>query len=246
MGNTGRILIVDDEPNARLVFRTTLQSDGYAVFEAEDGEAALGFLNASPFDLVLLDLKMPGIGGMETLRRLRHAGHDVPVVIVTAHGSIPDAVQAMKFGAIDFLSKPLRPEALRKIVGEVFRRHARPEPRREPAPTPARPAPPTAVVVAAPVLDLTAAKRALNRREFVRAADLLEEALELAPDSAEAQTLMGVLRECLGQDHAAYHAYRAALHADPHYGPARDNLQRYCERFGLDFRNRSINPAAGD
>jgi DNA-binding response OmpR family regulator len=243
---SGRILIVDDEPNVRLVFRTALESAGYAVSEVEDGESALDRLEESSADLVLLDLKMPGIGGMETLRRLRDAGNDVPVVIVTAHGSIPDAVQAMKFGAIDFLSKPLRPEALRKIVGEVFRRHAHPEPRREPAPTPARPAPPTAVVVAAPVLDLTAAKRALNRREFVRAADLLEEALELAPDSAEAQTLMGVLRECLGQDHAAYHAYRAALHADPHYGPARDNLQRYCERFGLDFRNRSINPAAGE
>jgi len=243
---SGRILIVDDEPNVRLVFRTTLESAGYAVSEVEDGESALDRLEESSADLVLLDLKMPGIGGMETLRRLRDAENDVPVVIVTAHGSIPDAVQAMKFGAIDFLSKPLRPEALRKIVGEVFRRHAHPEPRREPAPTPARPAPPTAVVVAAPVLDLTVAKRALNRREFVRAADLLEEALELAPDSAEAQTLMGVLRECLGQDHAAYHAYRAALHADPHYGPARDNLQRYCERFGLDFRNRSINPAAGD
>ena len=243
---TGRILIVDDEPNVRLVFRTALESAGYSVSEVEDGASALDRLEESPADLVLLDLKMPGIGGMETLRRLRDAGNDVPVVIVTAHGSIPDAVQAMKLGAIDFLSKPLRPEALRKVVGEVFRRHAHPAPRREPAPTPARPAPPTAVVVAAPVLDLTAAKRALNRREFVRAADLLEEALELAPDSAEAHTLMGVLRECLGQDHAAYHAYRAALHADPHYGPARDNLQRYCERFGLDFRNRSINPAAGD
>ncbi len=84
----------------------------------------------------------------------------------------------------------------------------------------------------------------MNLREFDRAVNLLERALELAPDSAEAHTLMGVLRESLGQDHAAYHAYRAALHADPHYGPARDNLQRYCERFGLDFHNRSINPAA--
>ena len=110
MGNTGRILIVDDEPNVRLVFRTTLESAGYTVFEAADGETALGFSNASPFDLVLLDLKMPGIGGMEMLRRLRDAGHDVPVVIVTAHGSIPDAVQAMKLGAIDFLSKPLTPD----------------------------------------------------------------------------------------------------------------------------------------
>ena len=245
MGNTGRILIVDDEPNARLVFRTTLQSDGYAVFEAEDGETALGFLNASPFDLVLLDLKMPGIGGMETLRRLRHAGHDVPVVMVTAHGSIPDAVQAMKYGAIDFLSKPLTPAVLRKVVGDVVRRHAEGKAAPEPEPVPTSPAPSAVVTVGPPVVDLTLAKRALNRRQFAEAESLLDQALDLAPASAEAQTLMGVLRESLGQDHAAYHAYRAALRADPHYGPARDNLRRYCDRFGLDFHNRSINPAAG-
>ena len=134
----GLILIVDDEPNVRLVFRTALESTGYSVSEVEDGASALDRLEESPADLVLLDLKMPGIGGMETLRRLRDAGNDVPVVIVTAHGSIPDAVQAMKYGAIDFLSKPLRPEALRKVVGEVFRRHAHPArggspPRRPPA-----------------------------------------------------------------------------------------------------------------
>ena len=93
-------------------------------------------------------------------------------------------------------------------------------------------------------MDLTAAKRALNRREFDRALDLLEEALELDPHSAEAHTLMGVLRESLGRNHAAYHAYKAALTADPHYGPARDNMRRYCERFGLDVNNRSINPGA--
>ena len=239
--DTGRILIVDDEPNVRLVFRTALEAAGYNVEEAEDGDTALDRLEWSPADLILLDLKMPGIDGMETLQRLREAGNDVPVVIVTAHGSIPDAVAAMRLGAIDFLSKPLRPEALRKVVGDVVRRSAAPAP----TPAPALAAePPTAVVVMAPVLDLTAAKRALNLREFDRAVNLLERALELAPDSAEAHTLMGVLRESLGQDHAAYHAYRAALHADPHYGPARDNLQRYCERFGLDFHNRSINPAA--
>ena len=148
---------------------------------------------------------MPGIGGMETLRRLRDAGNDVPVVIVTAHGSIPDAVQAMKLGAIDFLSKPLTPEASARWSprcsggtpigprrsppgarppGASGRRRGRGS-RRGPDPGQAGAQPP-------PV-----------RRGRI----LLEEALELAPDSAEAQTLMGVLRESLGQDHAAYHAY---------------------------------------
>jgi len=66
----------------------------------------------------------------------------------------------------------------------------------------------------------------------------------MAPESAEAHTLMGVLRESLGQQHAAYHAYKLALEADPHYGPALDNLKRYCARVGLDFHNPAINPAA--
>ena len=134
---------------------------------------------------------------------------------------------------------------LRKVVGDVVRRHAEGGAAPEPEPVPTSPAPSAVVTVGPPVVDLTLAKRALNRRQFAEAESLLEQALDLAPDSAEAQTLMGVLRESLGQDHAAYHAYRAALNADPHYGPAHDNLRRYCDRFGLDFHNRSINPAAG-
>ena len=241
MSNSKCILIVDDEPNVRLVFRTALESAGHEVVESEGGEQGLRRLRRSPADLVLLDLQMPDTGGMEVLRRLREAGDDTPVVIITAYGSVPDAVRAMKLGAIDFLAKPLTPHALRKVVAEVLERHAEPEP--EPAPNGA--AGPTTVVIGPALLDLTAAKRALNRREFERAATLLEQALDLEPNSPEAQTLMGVLYESRGQDHAAYRSYRAALGADPHHGPARDNLRRYCERFGLDFNNRSINPAAG-
>ena len=112
----------------------------------------------------------------------------------------------------------------------------------EPAAEPSRP---VAVLVAPPALDLSAAKRALNHRDFDRAAELLGKALAIAPESAEALTLTGVLYESRGQGHAAYHAYRSALQADPHYTPARDNLRRYCDHHGLDFRNKAINPAAG-
>ena len=107
-----RVLIVDDEPNVRFVFRTALESSGSRSTRRTSGLAALQRLRESPADVVLLDLQMPGIGGMEVLRRLRDAGDDVPVVIVTAHGSVPDAVAAMRLGAIDFLAKPLTPEAL--------------------------------------------------------------------------------------------------------------------------------------
>jgi DNA-binding response OmpR family regulator len=244
MIKANRILIVDDEPNVRLGFRTALETNNYAVQEAGDGQEALEHLGRGAASLVLLDLKMPGLGGMETLRRLRDAGNAVPVVIVTAHGTIPDSVEAMKLGAIDFLSKPITPMELRRVVREVIERHARPE--REPGPEPIVPQPghPTIVTIGPAAVDLTPAKRALNDRDFDRAEDLLETALETFPFCAEALTLVGVLRESRGQDHAAYQAYRAALESDPHYGPARDNMRRYCERFGLDFHNKAINPGA--
>ena len=242
MSSVSRVLIVDDEPNVRLVFRTTLESAGFRVDEAADGVAALEWLGRTSCDVVLLDLQMPGVGGMEVLRRIRDEDNDVPVVIVTAYGTIPDAVAAMKLGAIDFLSKPLAPDALRQVVSEVIDRHA--PVRHEPQPVTAPLGHPTVVTLLPTVLELTEVKLALNRREFDRAETLLEQALDTAPDSAEALTL-GVLLESRGQDHAAYQSYRKALTANPHYGPARENLRRYCERFGLDPDNPRINPVAG-
>jgi DNA-binding response OmpR family regulator len=246
MNSKGPILIVDDEPNIRLGFRTALATAGYVVEEAEDGPNALDRLERSSISLVLLDLQMPGLGGMEVLRRLRDTGNGVPVVIITAHGSIPDAVAAMKLGAIDFVSKPLTPNDLRRVVREVLARHAEPDPEPEPEPMPGPPQTghPTTITIWPAAVDLTLAKRALNRREFDRAAELLEQALDLVPDSAEAHTLMGILHESCGEDHAAYHSYKAALESDPRYGPARDNMRRYCERFGLDHNNKAINPGA--
>src|SRR5262249_15173654 len=117
------ILVVDDEPNIRLTFRTALESAGWPVAEAADGQSALDALRQSSYSLVLLDLRMPGLDGMETLRRMRDEHIGVPVVMITAHGSIPDAVEAMRLGAIDFVSKPVTPEALRRAVAEILERH---------------------------------------------------------------------------------------------------------------------------
>ena len=240
-----RILIVDDEPNVRLMFRTTLESLGYALEEATDGEEALRQHEARPADLILLDLQMPRLDGMATLRRLRDSGGDVPVVIVTAHGSVPDAVAAMRLGAIDFLSKPLSPSALRQVVADVLGRTAATDAPPSPVPASASAsASPTVVRHGPAAIDLTPAKRALNRREFDRAATLLEKALDLDPNAPEALTLQGVLYESRGQDHAAYHAYKTALEFDPRYVPAAENMRRYCDRFGLDHRSLAINPAA--
>ncbi len=252
------VLIVDDEPSIRLMFRTALQSAGYETAEAGDGATALARARELSPAVMLLDLKMPGMDGMETLRQMRAAGDDTVVVIVTAHGSIPDAVAAMKLGSVDFLSKPITPHELRKVVSEVIARHGKTEPRTgarpehvrqhvaEATPVLESPVAPATVVVevSPPAIDLEVVKRALNMRDFAEAERLLEATLDQMPLSPAAHTLMGVLHECLGQTHAAYQSYRTAILCAPTYTPALNNLKRYCERYGLDFHNKSINPAA--
>jgi DNA-binding response OmpR family regulator len=221
------ILIVDDEPNVRLVFRMALDLLDYRVVEAEDGEAALGWLAGSRADLVVLDLQMPRVGGMEMLRRLRDQGNNAPVVIVMAHGSVPNAVEAMKLGAIDFLTKPLTPRALRDVVAEVLARHdprTTPIERREDIHEP--------VTAAAQfAANLVRAKRALNNRWFEEAEVFLKQAIGLVPKSAEAHNLMGVLHELRNEHDQSYRAYRAALRVDRHYELAEHNMVRYYERF---------------
>ena len=216
MSPARRIMIVEDEPNVRLVFETALETNGLTVTLAVDGDSALQQLERQQVDLVLLDLQMPGVGGMEVLRRLREAGNDVPVVIVTAHGNVPDAVAALRLGAIDFLSKPLTPDALRRIVAEVLARHV------EPAAGSAHPE------TAPRAHDmLSSAKRALNHRLFYRAEGLLREAIKEQPGSAEPWYLLGVLHEVQDHPRAAAEDYRSALRADPGYLPAKLHLMKF-------------------
>lgn len=228
MGRPAHILIVDDEPNLRFLFRTTLESAGHIVAEAVNGEAGVLWLRGFPADLVLLDLQMPGMDGLSMLQAIRSDGNNVPVVIITAHGSVPDAVAAMKLGAIDFLPKPIVPRAVRKMVAEVLERHDRAK---------------TSQVSDEPLAgrnltaadhyadNLNRAKRALNRRDFDEAAVYLRQALALMPESAEAHNLMGVLHECQNAHDDSYREYKAALKADSHYEPAKHNIKRFYERY---------------
>jgi DNA-binding NtrC family response regulator len=113
-----RILIVDDETNVRLHFRTTLETEGYEIYEARSGEEAVQSLAKHTFALAILDMRMPGMDGLELLAKMRERGIRIPAIIVTAYSDVPHAVKAMKLGAIDFLQKPLRPEELRSIVAK--------------------------------------------------------------------------------------------------------------------------------
>jgi len=101
-----QILIVDDEPNVRRVLATLLEQAGYAAIRAASGAQALDLVRAQDPDLVLTDLQMPEMDGIELLARLSESFPEIPVIVLTAHGTVENAVEAMKRGAHDFLTKP--------------------------------------------------------------------------------------------------------------------------------------------
>lgn len=235
---SSNVLIADDHAGSRLGYRVTLEAAGYEVAEAEDGAQALEFLGQQTADLLLLDLSMPGLDGMEVLRELREMSVDVPVVVITAHGSIPRALRAMELGALDFLAKPVEPAVLRETVLNAIVRRALANDASY------RPAPNSLASTARRFSEtLDVARRALEHGHFDLTEYLLNQALDLDADSAEANALRGALHESLGEHHAAYQAYRRALTHDPHQVGAVEGMRRYCQRFGLDPGNKAINPA---
>jgi nitrogen regulation protein NR(I) len=116
-----QILVVDDEPNLRRVLSAQLERDGYDVHTAEDGEQALGILKEHHIDLVITDLRMPRLDGMELLRRTQKMDADLPVVMITAHGTVDNAVEALKTGAFDYLTKPFDQVEVRTIVAKALK-----------------------------------------------------------------------------------------------------------------------------
>jgi two-component system response regulator AtoC len=116
-----QILVVDDEPNLRRVLRAQLERDGYDVHTAEDGEQAIALLRDNHLDLVITDLRMPKLDGMELLRRIVSSEDAVPVVMITAHGTVDTAVEALKTGAFDYITKPFDQAEVRTIVRKALR-----------------------------------------------------------------------------------------------------------------------------
>ncbi|MGW3938523.1 response regulator [Streptomyces sp. NBC_00024] len=116
-----RVLVVDDEPHIRTVLRGYLEADGFRVTEAADGEAALAAVRGDPPDLVLLDVMLPGIDGLEVLRRLRGFS-DTYVVLVTAKTEEVDKLVGLGVGADDYVTKPFSPREVTARVKAVLRR----------------------------------------------------------------------------------------------------------------------------
>jgi DNA-binding response OmpR family regulator len=119
-----QILIVEDEPSIVTVLRQRLEREGMRVRAVPSGEEALVAFQAQPADLILLDLMLPGIDGLEVLRRLRNSGHTVPVIVLTARDEDVDVIVGLELGADDYVVKPFNPRELVARIRAVLRRQA--------------------------------------------------------------------------------------------------------------------------
>ncbi|HUT54588.1 MAG TPA: response regulator [bacterium] len=204
-----QILIVDDEKNIRLTMSQSLEPLGLPVETAVNGEEALQKLGGGRFGLVFLDLKMPGMDGMEVLRRIKGDWPSIRVVIITAHGSIESAVEAMKLGAVDFIQKPFSPGEIRDLATLVMERETLDE---------------ESATDYDSLIELT--KRHITDRNFAKAREMARKVIAADPAKPEAYNLLGALFEVMNDWVEAQKFYRAALDIDPTYKPARENLHR--------------------
>jgi DNA-binding response OmpR family regulator len=207
-----QILVVDDEKSIRLTVSYTLQPLGYKVETAVNGEEALQKLQEAHYSLILLDLRLPGIDGLQVLRQVARDYASVPVAIITAHGTIENAIEAMKLGAIDFIRKPFTPVELREVVTTILDRRR---------------------MLDAAQRDydglLAYIKHLISVRQFDEASRYAREAIGRDPSRPEAFNLLGVLHKLLQHDGEAQKNFRVALDLDPAYQPARDNLRRFAD-----------------
>lgn len=208
-----KILIIDDEKNILLTVRHALEPKGYEVAAVTTGEETLRLLEQQTFDLLLLDLKLPGIDGMSVLKEVSQKQPQIPVVIISAYGTVGNAVEAMKLGAIDFLEKPFSPEELRETVRRILARRETPE---------------------AAVEDydscITLSKRCVSERHLEAAIEHARRAIGIDPSRPEAFNLLGAFSEAHRDHLKAQNYYRLALEADPSYKPSQTNLERLVHR----------------
>jgi DNA-binding response OmpR family regulator len=204
-----KILIVDDEKNIRMTISQALTDMDVETDTAINGEEALAKLKDKDFGLVLLDLRMPGMDGMEVLAKLRKERPDIRIVIITAHGTIDSAVDAMRLGAVDFIQKPFSPKEIRNMVSKIIKRE-------------------TLDIVKSHDYEsfIELAKGCVAERHFDAAAEHVKKAISIDSSRPEAFNFLGALYDVQGNKLEAQKNYRAALSLDPTYKPAQNNLSR--------------------
>ena len=115
-----KILVVDDEQNSREGLTKILIKEGYEVVAAESGETALSEAKKQDFDLIITDLRMPEISGIDVLEQIREKKPDIGVIIVTAYGEVNSYLKAMTLGAFEYLNKPIKLDELRRVINKAL------------------------------------------------------------------------------------------------------------------------------
>lgn len=201
------ILVVDDERNIRRNLSMVLEATGYQVDMAGDGEEALAKSREQHYDIALVDLQMPKMGGLDLLRYLRSLRPEMAVVILTAYGSVTRAVEAMKLGAVDFLEKPFDPKIIQLLVEEILLRRS--------------------LGASGSIEDLLhLAELARDRRASIEARAYLKTAMVRDVTRPEPYYWLGHQYEIEGDARQAVSYYYMALDADQTFRPARDALIR--------------------
>jgi len=223
----GSVLVVDDEKNIRLMIGKVLEGLGLKIDFAPNGDEALSMMSKREFDLILLDLRMPGMDGMEVLRRIREASKTTKVAIITAHGNVDNAVEAMKLGAVDFIQKPFTVEELRHVVTDALERRGNFFMRLETGER--KDGMPGSSLKGNPVdyrHCIQQAKAALERGLPDDARLWAERAIALEPIKAEGFNLLGSILLIQNEKAKAQNLFRAAIALDPTDESAYRNLDR--------------------
>ncbi len=202
-----RILVADDEKSIRLTVSQALSTQGYDVSTAVDGSTAINQLRNNPADLLLLDIQMPGMDGIEVLQKAIAQQPSLKVVMVSAHGSVDNAVEAMKLGAIDYLQKPFTPSELRELVSRVLAQGA--EDSNDGYDE-----------------QISTARKMAKEGKYDDAMALAKKCIGSHPENAAGFNLLGELLEVGGDRAEAIKNYRVALDLEPAYKPASQNLDR--------------------
>ena len=202
-----RILVVDDERNIRNNLTMVLESAGYKVDASGDGEDALTKSKERHYDIALVDIQMPKMGGLELLRYLHTLRPRMAVVILTAYGTASRAVEAMKLGAVDFLEKPFDPKILLLLCEEILQRQK------------------TGKSVSMDDL-LHLAELARERKAYVEARVYLKTAMMREVTRPEPYYWLGYISELEGDKRRAMQYYSLALDASQTFEPAHDALRR--------------------
>jgi len=213
-----KILIVDDSKNIRITIQHLLENENHEFDIAMNGKEALDKILTNEFDLVFLDIRMPTMDGMEVLREIRKKGNKTPVVILSAYGTVDNAVEAMKLGVVDFMTKPFTPTEIRELLQSFEKREALNEEEEEPE------------------KELSLAeleqyvKRLISSEKYEKAMDILKKYLEKYQDSGIIYYYLGLLSESREDFEKALKYYRTALVFNNELVQAEINLGKLLEK----------------